>query len=72
MKDDPDRLYLGFTNEVIPPLEREGRDALRSTLEKQKRLLNNALAAGWRVVRFDYTVRIEEGGYNVLVELAKE
>ncbi len=72
MNDNPNRLYLGFINDVIPPLEREQRDTLRSTLEEQKKLLNDALAAGWHVVRFDYTVLVEEGGYNVLVEMAKE
>jgi hypothetical protein len=65
------KLYLGYHNDVIPQLDREERDRLRAELDGMTETLNRALAEGWRVVKFDYVVQIERGGYSLLVELER-
>ena len=65
------KLLLGYHNDVIPALGREERDRLRMQLDAATQGLNEALAAGWRVVKFDHIVQIEDGGYSTLVELEK-
>lgn len=62
---------LGLHNNVIPSLPREERDRLREQLEQQARNINEAIAGGWRIDRVEYVVAVDEGGYNVLMFMAK-
>lgn len=74
MTFEPDangKLFLGYHNGVIPPLERQQRDTLRTELERMTEMINAAIAAGWRVTKIDHMVQIEEGGFSILLELEK-